>query len=71
MASTSGTDTFKKRWGAEVRPLHWHFRGLRGQTIGGAAHEGGALQLASRIWKHLPLPIANWIGPSIRRNIPA
>ena len=67
----SGTYTFKKRWGADVRSLHWRYHGLRGQQVEGASHESGALQLASRVWKHLPLSIANWIGPSIRRNIPA
>lgn len=68
-----GTFRFKKQWGAEPAALRWY-------RLGDAPHFDNALvvptDLKSRIrqsivagWQCLPLDLANWLGPKIRRYI--
>lgn len=68
----SGTDRFKRQWGAEPMPLHWcrwERSGSERQTSGGD-EMGKAMQLATAIWRRLPLPIANTLGPLISGDLP-
>ena len=62
----SGTYKFKKQWGAEELQCQW-----RGGPESDTAAEAGKVQtLASSVWKNLPLPIANRIGPWISGDLP-
>ncbi|MFN3945536.1 MAG: FemAB family XrtA/PEP-CTERM system-associated protein [Allosphingosinicella sp.] len=61
----SGAFAYKKNWGFEPRPLvyaHW-----------GAARETSPLspryRLQIALWKKLPLPVANRLGPLIARGL--
>lgn len=66
-----GTHRFKRQWGGSDEPLHWY------QWSPGAsadAHtpspDDGAYALGPRLWRHLPVPLATWLGPRIVRGIP-
>jgi FemAB-related protein (PEP-CTERM system-associated) len=68
----SGTDRFKRQWGAEPMPLHWcrwerPGSGGEGST---AEERGKAMHLATAIWQRLPLPVANTLGPLISGALP-
>jgi serine/alanine adding enzyme len=67
----SGTDRFKRQWGAEPMPLHWYRweRHGGGETSGGEG-PGKVMQLATTIWQRLPLGIANTLGPLISGALP-
>jgi len=67
--SGTGAAAFKKNWGFEPRPLAYHRR----TADGAAAREVNPLdpRYARKIemWKRLPLPVANLIGPFIARGL--
>jgi serine/alanine adding enzyme len=68
----SGTDRFKRQWGAEPTPLHW-YRWERpgiGQTTSAGEEKGKGMQLATAVWQRLPLPVANMLGPLISGSLP-
>ena len=63
------TFRFKKQWGAESSPLHWYTFHLDGSQKM-AHNEGGVLRSrAEAVWQKLPLPVANFLGPKIRKYI--
>ncbi|MGH8201354.1 MAG: FemAB family XrtA/PEP-CTERM system-associated protein [Steroidobacteraceae bacterium] len=68
----SGTDRFKRQWGAEPMPLHWcrWERQGTGHDTSRGQHPGKAMQMATAIWQRLPLPIANTLGPLISGSLP-
>jgi FemAB-related protein (PEP-CTERM system-associated) len=63
-----GTYRFKKQWGAQPQELSWH----RFEQNEGVGEEGrpGLADRAVGVWKHLPLPVANWLGPRISPDLP-
>jgi len=65
----SGTHRFKLQWGARDTQLWWyqHAAGRRAAT---PSPDDGAFSWGPRIWKRLPLPIANMLGPRIVRLLP-
>lgn len=64
-----GTFQFKRQWGAEPLPLCWEYD-LTNGTLPDQSPKNPKFGLAIRLWKRLPLPIANAIGPHIVRAIP-
>jgi hypothetical protein len=68
----SGTDRFKRQWGAEPMPLHWYRweRRRNGREASSSEERGKSLRLATAIWQRLPLPIANALGPLISGALP-
>lgn len=66
----SGTHEFKRHWGAKERPLHWYFWLPQGQQIPGLHADNPKFRLATQLWRRLPVPVANWLGPRIVRAIP-
>jgi FemAB-related protein (PEP-CTERM system-associated) len=65
-----GTHRFKRQWGAVDVPLWWYQRAGAPGEAATPSPESGAMSLGPRVWKHLPLPVANWLGPRIVRGIP-
>jgi len=63
----SGTYQAKQEWGAQPVQLYWHYHPADARPP-----EEGVQRLAwgVRAWRRLPLPIANLVGPAIRRGIP-
>jgi FemAB-related protein (PEP-CTERM system-associated) len=68
----SGTYRFKLQWGATPQQLFWH-RWERGVPAGAQpepAAEGGLMRRATAVWKHLPLGVANTLGPIVSPSLP-
>jgi serine/alanine adding enzyme len=68
----SGTYRFKLQWGAKPLQLHWH-RWERGAPAGAQpepAAEGVLMRKATAVWKHLPLRVANTLGPIVSPSLP-
>lgn len=67
-----GTYRFKAQWGAKPQPLAWstvHLAGHEASPPSGPSGGGSARALAQRLWKRLPLPLANLLGPRLRKYI--
>lgn len=65
----SGPYAFKKNWGFEPEPLtyhSWSAPGVEARNID-PTDEGYSAKIA--LWKRLPLPIANRLGPWIARGL--
>ncbi|QYJ06185.1 FemAB family XrtA/PEP-CTERM system-associated protein [Qipengyuania flava] len=65
----SGPFSFKKNWGFEPEPLtyfSWSAPGVEARNID-PTDEGYSAKIA--LWKRLPLPIANRLGPWIARGL--
>ena len=66
----SGTHRFKKQWGSSERPCFWHYGLLKTDEPPVRNTASPRLKLAVEVWKRLPLPVANRLGPMIVRRIP-
>jgi FemAB-related protein (PEP-CTERM system-associated) len=65
-----GTYKFKRQWGAQPQPLHWHTLILQGDLPDHAGNgEKGKFSQAIHYWQKLPVPITRLVGPMIRRHI--
>jgi Acetyltransferase (GNAT) domain len=67
-----GTYQFKKQWGASELGLAWtrHATADRGeQPVMAASGKQRLRPLAEACWRRLPLFLANWAGPRLRRYI--
>ncbi len=69
-SADSGTYRFKKQWGAEPRQLYWHYWLADGQGMPQLTPSSPKYQLAIRLWKRLPVFVANRLGPYIVKNLP-
>lgn len=65
----SGTYKFKEQWGAGPVPLHWYYSINRGE-IPDVNPGSSRFATLSNIWKKLPVPVANFVGPWITKGIP-
>jgi FemAB-related protein (PEP-CTERM system-associated) len=66
----SGNHAFKRRWVCNERTLHWYYWLAPGAPIPTLRPENPRFHLATRMWKRLPLVVANLLGPLIVRSIP-
>lgn len=66
----SGTYRFKKQWGAQPVQLYWHYWMRDGGEPPLLNHSNPKYRLAVAAWQRLPLPIANFLGPHLVRNLP-
>lgn len=64
-----GTYNFKKQWGAQPTPLHWHNVFLNGQPNGNQITEKTEFNKAIHYWQKLPLTVTKLLGPTIRKHI--
>jgi len=68
----AGTHRFKLGWGALERTLCWRRLAADGREIPlPAVREGALLSRLSMAWTRLPVPVATFLGPRIRRFISA
>lgn len=65
----SGTHRFKQQWGGEDVPLPWRQWSPRGLTAT-PSPDRPLYRIATAMWQHLPLPLANLAGPVLARKIP-
>ncbi|MEM7432682.1 MAG: FemAB family XrtA/PEP-CTERM system-associated protein [Pseudomonadota bacterium] len=66
----SGTYRFKKQWGAEPVQLYWSYSLEGGKDLPELSPENARYSAAISLWQRLPLPIANFVGPFLSRNLP-
>lgn len=65
-----GTYRFKRQWGAEPVPLHWHNPIGNDRDPPQPDSQGRAMGLAIAAWKRLPLSVTGWLGPRLIRCVP-
>ena len=65
----TGSYAFKKNWGFEPTPLHYEYQLYQRATVpqNNPANTGFKPLIAA--WRHLPLGVANWLGPHIVRGL--
>ncbi len=66
----SGAYRFKKQWGAEPQDLAWHYILKKGDELPRINPENPKYSLAVSIWRRLPVPIANILGPRVVKHLP-
>ncbi len=66
-----GTYRFKRQWGAEERQLYWYDFDIANGTSNPPEKQSGisAQAMVTSIWKRLPVPVANSIGPAVRKYV--
>lgn len=64
-----GTHHFKQQWGGADVPLPWS-QYAAGSVKAPPSPDDPALSLGPRVWRHLPLSIANLLGPRVVRFLP-
>ncbi len=66
-----GTFRFKKQWGARPIPLSWYttYPDIQSTPIEKIKTISIRREKVAEIWKKIPLPIANFLGPQLRRYI--
>ena len=64
-----GTYKFKRQWGAVPQPLPWYTSIPTSKKNTPSPSRSNRRHLAAALWRKLPLPIANAIGPSFRKYI--
>ena len=65
----TGPFDFKKNWGFEPQPLHYEYQLHRAKSVPEHNPLNPKYQLFIKAWQHLPLPVANFIGPHIVKNL--
>jgi FemAB-related protein (PEP-CTERM system-associated) len=67
-----GTYAFKKQWGAVPRTLFWYSVRLRGRGLTltkARSRRTRCRRVVAGAWARLPLPVANRLGPVLRRRV--
>ena len=66
----SGNWTFKRRWNPVERPLHWYYWMAGDGPVPHLQPDNPQFTFATKVWKRLPLVIANSLGPRLVRSLP-
>ena len=66
----TGSYAFKMSWNMKVKPLNYQVHLVRRRTVPNFSPANPSFEFATRIWKRLPLPLAEWFGPHIVRWFP-
>ena len=66
----SGSYHFKRHWGFEPTPLPYQFLLIRQDTIPDLSPRNPKFAGAIRLWRRIPLPVTQWIGPKVIRYFP-
>ena len=65
----TGSFAFKRHWGFEPTPLHYEYRLFGAEAVPEINPLNPKYRLAIALWKRLPLPAANLIGPLVARDL--
>ncbi len=65
----TGPYDFKRNWGFEPQPLHYGYKLIRATAIPETNPNNPKYRLFIQAWRRLPLPLANFLGPFIVRNL--
>ena len=63
-SKNASTYRFKKQWGPEEKPLYWYTFSTDGEF-----NRAGEERLVMERFQHMPVAVANSVGPYIRRTI--
>ncbi|HEV2178532.1 MAG TPA: FemAB family XrtA/PEP-CTERM system-associated protein [Terriglobia bacterium] len=66
----SGTWEFKRHWPCEEKALHWRYWLAPGVPIPQVRPDNPRYHWAIKLWRRLPLAVANRLGPYIASSIP-
>ena len=66
----SGTFHFKAQWGATPVPLFYQYALGRATRVPTLEHQKHGFDVAVRLWKRLPVPVAAALGEPVRRRFP-
>jgi len=66
----TGSYRFKKHWGFEPTELDYQTFLVRAKEMPNVSPLNPKYSVMINVWKRLPLPISNWLGPKIVRGIP-
>ena len=61
----TGAYAFKKNWGFEPEPLPYAYYLVRARRPPNITPSNPSLRFLSRAWAHLPLSVANRLGPMV------
>ena len=65
----AGSFDFKKNWGFEAQPLHYEYKLFKAGGIPQNNPSNPKYRAVIGLWRRLPRPIVNALGPSIVRNL--
>lgn len=65
----TGSYSFKKNWGFVPEPLYYEYYLVKSATIPEINPTNPKYQFFIKAWRKLPLPVANFIGPFLARNL--
>jgi FemAB-related protein (PEP-CTERM system-associated) len=65
----AGSFDFKKNWGFEPQPLHYEYKLFKGSGIPQNNPSNPKYRAVIGLWRRLPRPLVNALGPSIARNL--
>jgi FemAB-related protein (PEP-CTERM system-associated) len=65
----TGSFAFKKNWGFEPQPLHYEYRLYGRDAIPQNNPANPKYRALIALWRRLPLPLANAIGPHLARSL--
>jgi lipid II:glycine glycyltransferase (peptidoglycan interpeptide bridge formation enzyme) len=65
----TGAYDFKKNWGFTAQPLPYEYKLYGATSLPDNNPLNPKYQLFIKMWKKLPLPLANALGPHIVRNL--
>ena len=67
--ANDGTYLFKEGWGAKPMQLYYQYYTKKEKIID-TSKSNPKRQFIAKIWKRLPLPVSNILGPRLRGNFP-
>ena len=65
----TGPYDFKRNWGFEPQPLNYRYKLVRAQRVPENNPNNPKYRLFIKAWQRLPLPVANFLGPHIVKNL--
>jgi serine/alanine adding enzyme len=65
-----GPFQFKRQWGALPEPMYWEYALLQSHALPDQSPKNPKFRLAINAWKHMPVGLANLVGPRLVRSIP-
>ncbi len=66
----SGTHKFKLQWDSVEKPLYWDYWVADGQEVSELSPQNPKYRAAVWMWQHLPLTVANRLGPPLVKRLP-
>ena len=69
-SKNAGTYRFKQQWGAKPKQLYWHYWLGDLDKPPSLNPSNPKYTLVIKVWKKLPIVLANFLGPAIVKNLP-